>query len=426
MVKNKPPISGLIILLVLTLVLGGFFTQTAAAQDKITVGVTGPFTGPNARVGNEIWHSYQMAFNEIDNKIGDVEVELVKVDSESQPEKATRNYTQAVTRKGVDVTTFNWHSSVSVALMDMAAKYEIPHFFGGAATQMILDKYHEESEKYQYYDSGKFWPTPRKLSIAYVTTLTEAMEAGEWDPETKKVAIYGENTDWGRSFGDSIAEQFEEAGWEVVSKDYFKMQKTKFYPLIQKWQDREVSVIAGTSTVPASFAAMVKQAREVGLKSLVIADGLGWMGEWYDLAGDASDYVLDQIPQWASEEAKQFRDRFEEQWGVEPSASSSGLAYDGANYLIKILRKTYQLYGELNSENIQKVNHNLVRTGDLTYTEGILMKEYKYTPDTVPDPKVAKDFYIYPVIQYHGGEGTVIWPQDWAEGEFEIPPYMEE
>lgn len=426
MLNHKTQFASLIFLLVLTIAFGGFFARTTLAQEKVTVGVIGPFTGPNARVGTEIWHSYKMAFNEIDNKIGDYKVELVKVDSESKPEKATRNYTQAVTRKGVDVTTFNWHSSVSVALMDMAAKYEIPHFFGGAATQVILDNYHKNPDKYQYYDSGKFWPTPRKLSIAYVTTLTEAVEAGKWKPDAKNVAIYGENTDWGRSFGDSIAKQFENAGWNVVSRDYFEMKKTKFYPLIQKWKDKNVSVIAGTSTVPASFAALVKQAREVGLKSLVIADGLGWMGEWYDLAGDASDYVLDQIPQWASQEAKQYKKRFKEKWGVEPSASSSGLAYDGANYLIKILRKTYQLYGELNSENIQKVNHHLVRTGDLTYTEGILMKEYKYTPDTVPDPKIGKDYYIYPVIQYHGGEGTVIWPQAWAEGKFAVPPYMEE
>lgn len=423
MSKVNSTTKSLIVLFVFSLLFVGF-SSLGVVGKEVVVGVTGPFTGPNARVGSEIWRSYNMAFDGIDNKIGDYDVKLVKVDTESVPEKATRNYMQAVTRKGVDVTTFNWHSSVSVALMDLAAKYEIPHFFGGAATQVILDKYHENPEKYQYYDSGKFWPTPRKLSVAYVTTLTEAVESGVWDSPTMNVAIYGENTDWGRSFGGAIAEQFEEAGWNVLSKDYFEMKQTKFYPLLTKWKEKKVSVVAGTSTVPSSFAALVKQAREVGLKSIVIADGLGWMGEWYDLAGDASDYVLDEIPQFASKKAKAFRDRFQEEWNAKPSASSSGLAFDGANYLIKILRKTYQLFGEINSETIQKVNHYLVRTGDLTYTDGILMKEYKYTPESSPDPVVGKNFYIYPVIQYHGGEGTVIWPQAWAEGEFEIPPYL--
>jgi len=413
----------LIVFFMLSLLFVGF-SSLGVVGEEVVVGVTGPFTGPNARVGSEIWRSYNMAFDDINNKIGSYDVKLVKVDTESVPEKATRNYMQAVTRKGVDVTTFNWHSSVSVALMDMAAKYEIPHFFGGAATQVILDKYHENPEKYQYYDSGKFWPTPRKLSVAYVTTLTEAVEDGVWEAPTMNVAIYGENTDWGRSFGGAIAQQFEETGWNVLSKDYFEMKQTKFYPLLTKWKEKKVSVVAGTSTVPSSFAALVKQAREVGLKGIIIADGLGWMGEWYDLAGDASDYVLDEIPQFASKEAKAFKERFEEEWNVKPSASSSGLAFDGANYLIKILRKTYQLYGEINSETIQKVNHYLVRTGDLTYTDGILMKEYKYTPESSPDPVVGKNFYIYPVIQYHEGEGTVIWPQAWAEGKFEIPPYL--
>ncbi len=425
MVDLRSKSVGLIGVLVFLFVFLGLSNGIASAEE-VVVGVTGPFTGPNARVGSEIWRSYNMAFDDINNKIGDYDVKLVKVDTESVPEKATRNYMQAVTRKGVDCTTFNWHSSVSVALMDLAAKYEIPHFFGGAATQVILDKYNEDPEKYQYYDSGKFWPTPRKLSVAYVTTLTEAVENGEWDPPSMNVAIYGENTDWGRSFGGAIAEQFEKAGWDVVSRDYFEMKRTKFYPLLTKWKEKKVSVVAGTSTVPSSFSALVKQAREVGLKSMVIADGLGWMGEWYDLAGSASDYVLDEIPQFASQEAKEFKDRFEEEWDQKPSASSSGLAFDGANYLIKILRKTYHLFGELNSETIQKVNHHLVRTGDLTYENGILMKEYKYTPETSPDPVVGKDYYIYPVIQYHGGEGTVIWPQPWAEGQFEVPPYFKE
>src|SRR6056297_842026 len=170
----------LIVFFMLSLLFVGF-SSLGVVGEEVVVGVTGPLTGPNARVGSEIWRSYNMAFDDINNKIGSYDVKLVKVDTESVPEKATRNYMQAVTRKGVDVTTFNWHSSVSVALMDMAAKYEIPHFFGGAATQVILDKYHENPEKYQYYDSGKFWPTPRKLSVAYVTTLTEAVEDGVWE-----------------------------------------------------------------------------------------------------------------------------------------------------------------------------------------------------------------------------------------------------
>jgi branched-chain amino acid transport system substrate-binding protein len=44
------------------------------------------------------------------------------------------------------------------------------------------------------------------------------------------------------------------------------------------------------------MSAFIKQADEVGLKSLIIADGLGWVGEWYNLTGKSSNFVMDQIP----------------------------------------------------------------------------------------------------------------------------------
>lgn len=414
------------VLAFLLFLLIGFFSFPGLSQESITVGVIGPFTGPNKRVGSEIWRSYKMAFSETDNQIGDYEIELIKIDSRSDPERATQNYSRAVTRNDVDVTSFNWHSSVSVALMDLAAKYEVPHFFGGAATQVILDKYKQDPDKYRFYDTGKFWPTPKKLTPAYVSTINKALEEGKWDPDTRKVAIYGEDTDWGRNFGDAIAGQFGSEGWDVVSKDYFEMQKTTFYPLLEKWKEEDVSIIAGTSTVPTSFSTLIEKVRICGLEALVIADGLGWMGQWYELTGRSSDYVLDQIPQWEGEEAKEFRERYEVRWGYEPSAASAGLAYDGANFLIKILHETLQLHGELTSEKIQDVNHTSVRTGNLTYDEGIIMKEYKFTTDTVPDPKVGEGFFVFPVIQYQEGESTVIWPEGQAEGEISFPPLLEE
>lgn len=406
------------------LVMGVWSSPLLGQQKTLKIGVIGPMTGPNARVGTAIMHATQMAFEEINYQIGDYKIKLVPIDSESDPEKGVRAYTKAVLQEGIQATLNNWHSSVAVAMMDVAARYKIPHFFGGAATKVIIDKYEKNPEKYQYWEVGKFWPVPSKLTKAYVETIKEAIKKGLWDPDAKKVSVFGENTDWGRSFGKAIAEDFREAGWEVVTEDYFPMEETDFYPLLTKVKKAGATVLAGTHTTPASYASLIKQAREVGLKSLIIADGLGWMGEWYELTGEASNYVLDQIPQWTTDEAKAFRDRFEKKWGVKPSASSAGLMYDGAGFLIKILRKTYELYGELNSKTIHKVAHELVRTGKLTYTEGILMKEYKYTPETVPDPVVDKDHFIYPVIQYFEGEGTVVWPEEWAEADLQIPEYL--
>jgi len=43
------------------------------------------------------------------------------------------------------------------------------------------------------------------------------------------------------------------------------------------------------------------------------------------------------------------------------------------------------------------------------------MKEYKDTPETIPDPVVGQGYYIFPVLQYFDGVGKVIFPPEWAE-----------
>jgi len=395
---------------------------TSAPVEKVLkIGVEGPFTGPAARTGEEFKGSVQMAFEAINYKVGDYKIELVWIDDQSDPEKGTRAYEEAVVGQGIQAGFLGWHSSVAVAQMEVTAKHKIPHFFAMGATGVVNEKFNSDKEKYGYWMT-KGWPDPSKLSIAYVNALEDAIKAGTWTPSEKKVAIWGEDTDWGRSFGGAIKTQFEDAGWTVVSEDYFTKEQTEFTPLLTRYKDDGVPVLAGTSAIAPSISAFIKQADEVGLKSLIVADGLGWVGEWYDLTGSSSDYVLDQIPGWTTDEAKKFAADFEKKWGTTPSPSAAGLSYDFANFFIKILQTTLQDSGELTSEAIYKTGKEKVWTGQLTYTEGIVMSEYKYSEDTIPDPVVGKGYYIFPVLQYHGGESTVIWPDEWKTGSIEAKP----
>jgi branched-chain amino acid transport system substrate-binding protein len=398
--------------------------ESEPAADKVLkVGVLGPFTGPSARVGEEFQDSVTMAFDAVDWEIGGYKLETVWIDSESDPEKGTRAYEQAILRDEIDCGLMSWHSTVAVPVMEVAAKYKIPHFFGFAATGTILEKYQSDPEKYSYW-MGKTWPDPAKLTLAYVISLEDAIEQGLWQPAEKKVALYGNDTEWGRNFAEALGSQLEDAGWEIVATEFVPVGETDFYPLLTKLQELNVPLIAGTMSDTAGFTALIKQSREVELESLIIADGLGWIGEWYDLTGEASNYVLDQIPQWTTAEAQAFKTDFEERWGIEPGASSAGLAYDMANFFVQLAQATYDEHGELNSETLYKFGQEKLWGGEFTFTDGILMEEYKYTPETAPDPIVDKGYFIFPVIQYLDGEGSIVWPDEWKVTDLQVPDYM--
>lgn len=390
-------------------------TGVAFAEKTLKVGVLGPFTGPSAQNGAEFKASVEMAMEKINYKVGDYKIELVWIDSQSDPAKAASAYSEAVERKGIQCAMHNWHSSVAVAVMDVAAQYKLPHWFGFGATEVVNEKWKADPAKYSYW-GGKGWPIPAKLAVGYVECLESAIEKGLWKPKAKNVVIYGEDTDWGRSLAGALKKLFADKGWKIVSEDYFPITQTDFYPLLSKYKSMDAAVLAGTSTAAPTITAFVKQADELGLKSLIIADGLGWIGDWYKMAGKSSNLVLDMIPQLTTSEANKWAEGIKKQFGFTPSPSAGGLCYDGTNMFIKILKRTLEKYGELNKVNIHKIFVEEVQTGKLTYSKAdgaLIMNEYRYTPESVPDPVVGKDAYYFPVIQYAEGKGSIVFPEDW-------------
>lgn len=400
-------------------------TEAAAEQPMeemvFKLGVLGPFSGPSARTGDEFKQSAIMALKAVDYKIGQYTVEPVWIDSQSDPAKAAQAYEQAIVQDGIQAGVLNWHSSVSVSVMEITAKHKIPHIFGFGATEVVNETFASDPEYYGYW-AFKGWPSPSKLSISYVQALEDAIATGKWTPAEKTVAIYGEDTDWGRSFGTALKGQLEDAGWTVVAEEYFAIDQTEFYPLLNKFKELDPALIAGTSTALPVVSNFIKQADEVGLESLIIMDGLGWFGEWYDSIGGASNYVLDQIPGWATAEGQAFAEEFEAQAGFPPSPSAGGLSYDGVNFFLAMANATIEEHGELTSETIYQFIQEKFWTGEWAYTDGIVMSNYSTNSEVVPDPVVGQGYYIFPVLQYFDGEGKVIYPPEWAVQEFTPKP----
>ena len=399
------------------------FAATGMAAEKVLkLGVLGPFTGPAANTGKQFKGSVEMALEKIGGKIGDYKIEPVWIDSQSDPAKATNAYAEACERAGIQAGVLNWHSSVAVAVMDVAAQYKVPHMFGFGATEVVNDKWKKDPKKYSYW-GGKGWPVPGTLMSGYVTAVNDAVRMGLFKPKKKLVAIWGEDTDWGRSAGGALKEKFANSGWEIFSEDYFPATQTDFYAMLSKYKSAGVAVLAGTSASPPNTSALVKQADEIGLKSLMIVDGLGWIGDWYKLMGNASNYVLDMIPQLSTKAAQAWAKKVKTEKGYTVSPSSGGLAYDGTGFMLKILKRTYERDGKLDKASIHKTMVEEVNTGKLTYTEAdgaIIMKEYKYTPETMPDPVVGPANYFFPVIQYKNGKGSIIFPKAWATKKLEL------
>ncbi|MDQ7095135.1 ABC transporter substrate-binding protein [Desulfosporosinus sp. PR] len=411
-------VAGLMVTSILTGCSSSSTNSSSNAAKTLTIGVDLPLTGPYSKVGMEFKDACQMAFDQVGDKIGDYQVKLVWIDDQSDPVKGVAAYEQAIQRDHIQVGMLNWNSSVAVALMDVVAKYQIPHFFplGGADT---INQKWLSNPKYHYWIT-KGWAESSKMTVAYTDTIQNAIKNGDFKPRNQKMAIYGEQTDWATSLGKSLADEFKAAGWDVVDQQYFKLGETDFNSILTKFKSEDVSLIAGTIGSPPSMAAFLKQAQDQKLQSLIIADALSENADMYSLTGSASDYVLDNRPLFVTDKAQKFEADFKAKYGFDPSAAAGGQVYDYTNFFIQVANDCLKQNGELTSANLYKFAQDKLFTGQEKYTNGILFKSIEYDQKSLPDPVVGEGKYIFPVFQYSSGKPQVVWPDDLKQAPLKV------
>jgi branched-chain amino acid transport system substrate-binding protein len=102
--------------------LASLYVGIASAQNttKLKVGLMLPYSGTFASLGNAIENGFQLYVKEQGGKIGGREIELVKVDDESEPSKATDNINKLIKRDNVDLVVGSVHSGVAMAMAKVA------------------------------------------------------------------------------------------------------------------------------------------------------------------------------------------------------------------------------------------------------------------------------------------------------------------
>ena len=272
--------------------------RAQAAGEPLKIGSKGPFTGPASRTGDEIKNGVAMALEDA-RAAGDLplvidgeqrDVEIVYIDSQSSPEKAVKAVTDAITREGVKFIANGWHSSVAMALLDAEAPYKIVHLGHLGELQFISEKINQDPQKYRGWFKG--WPAPPVFAGLYGPPLKHFIDAGLWRPANMKAAVLVEDTDFGRGWGEAAIESLSKVGFEVLPYDVTALEETEFSPLLTKYKAQQVALVGMTSTGNVSVSNFVKQFRQQDVKALMIAHGLGWFSEWYELTGDASDYAV--------------------------------------------------------------------------------------------------------------------------------------
>jgi len=399
------------------------------AQDSgpITLGVMGPMTGPASRTGESFRKGAQMALadareaGEVPVMVGGQErdVEIVFVDSESDPEAAVRAVRDAVERQGVDMMVAGWHSSVAMAMTDATAELDIVHIGHNGESQYICEKINEDPDRYVGWFKG--WPSPPIFAGLYGEPLRHFIDEGLWTPAGMKAAVMVEDTDFGRGWGEALVTQLSEAGFDVMPYDVTALDETEFTPLLTRYRAENVSLVGMTTTGNVGASNFVKQFRQQRLPALLLGHGLTWFPEWHELTGDASDFVVTMdSPRPIAPYQEKWLDRYAQRFDEQAAIAPAGHSYDYFRVALKVLKEA----GTTDRDKLIEVTRNIQHQGVWHFYD--FAEEAGERALCQHEVKIGgfEEGFFFPMVQLMKGEAKIIWPLKHAEAKFQQPDWI--
>ena len=390
----------------------------AQAADPVKIGVVAPLTGPAANSGIALRQGMELAAQEWNDKGGvtidgqKTPVTVIFEDSQSRPEVGVSAAQKMINRDKIDLLIGEaFHSSVTIALMELASQFKIPILSGEPVSSEIAKKIEADPEKYKLFWKGDF------NSEAYGEALHDVYKSiatsGKFKPKNNAIAFVVEDTDYGRSNAEITAELFKKDGWKVVALETVPLGHADFYPQLTKMRSLQPDVIVSIFTSVNSGASMVKQYQELGVDALHMGVYYPLRSEFFEQAGNAAEglvWVPMQFDPQSNDKHAEFDKKVQGKFNV-PASSDHAFGHGIMNVALGAVDKAGARAAEKISEAIGKTDYSGVHG------------RWVFDPKN-HTAKAGPEFIPVPAAQVQGGNNVVIWPETRAKGNYQPQPWL--
>jgi len=242
---KKKSTLGIIGIIVIAVGLGSFFFfEESFGIDPIKIGVILSETGPSSGIGIEERDGMIMAVDEINSRggINGRPIELIIVDSESNPEKAKKDFLE-IEETHAPLMYVSSTSSVSTAVAPLAEEREVVLMIFATASEITVDK----QWVYRYFP----------MADDELLAILQGLE----DLEIKNLGILYQNDEYGKDVSNEVATKFENSE-RTVSKESFELLELDvidFKENIAKLQNEDAIYVLA---FPDYVEIILKQLRE--------------------------------------------------------------------------------------------------------------------------------------------------------------------
>lgn len=237
-------------------------TGWAIAQPKpLKVGLMLPYSGTFAQLGENITFAVEMLIAEKGGKLGGRELQIIKLDDESKPEKGQENAERLVKRDNVDVLIGTVHSGVQMAIHKVVSESGtlciVPNAGAVAVTRNLC-------AKNVFRMSFSNWQPAYGMGLALGKRGVKKAAWITWDYAA------------GAESGEGFKQGLEAGGGQVVQTLTLKFPETNFQPLLAQIPSLGVDAV-GSFFAGGGAIQFVKEYAAAGIK--VPLTGSGFLTE---------------------------------------------------------------------------------------------------------------------------------------------------
>lgn len=423
--------------------------DTEAPQDEVTpptdaapvekpmmvkIGLVAPLTGGASSTGNDMWEAAELAAEEI-NGMGGVniggkmaKIELVKVDTETKPEKGKEAVTRAITVDKVNLLVGGFSSGITFADSVPAAEEGLPFVITGASSPIITHREDVDTSSLFHH-----CPTTDDFSFATMLFANDVLRPavnekfGYSEDRKLKVALIYRDDPYGKGVKEGVAKAISEnPEWmmEIVAEEPYAPGTSNFQTVLTTVQAQKPDCV-----YPATFineqVPLVTQARQVvGLNTIFFAVEATDDVDYYDQVGDWGEYSIQEtrfspytVPAGEMEgPVNKFRNDFKAKFGSFPSMMGAS-TYEGM-YIAKAALENAgstdktAVVAALNALDMPQMVETM-DGGRIAFSE-----DFRETKFMLYMQQLMKD-----------GEGNVrpviVWPENIKQQDFVLPDWYE-
>jgi len=295
---------------------------TADASNPITIGVSGPLTGPNAQYGAQWRKGFDLALDEINSAggIGGRKLVYDFQDSQSDPKQSVLVAQKFVSNPNIVVELGDFSSTASIAASSIYQRGGLVQFgFTNSSPAFTAP-----GNDYTWSNSVTQTQASPALADFAVTTLG-----------FKKLAVLRLNTDYGKITNDLFAPRVIALGGTIVDTEAYLPDEKDFSSAITNIKNAQPDAIVLIS-YETDAALIAQQLRSAGVTVPLVSSASIQSPAYPKLGGQAAEgtYVLGEfLPSDPRPEVQNFVVKYKARYNEQPDLFAT-LAYDTI-YIVK-------------------------------------------------------------------------------------------